>query len=86
MPTDSGRCEAHGNSLCSRARKSAYCRGCPVGVCLVVRNDQYDDLDKEAYRILFDEVVETPGSLPIQSDESKSMRQEQHRIEGSDLK
>ncbi len=51
-----------------------------------VRNDQYDDLDKEAYRILFDEVVETPGSLPIQSDESKSMRQEQHRIEGSDLK
>ena len=23
-----------------------------------VRNDQYDDLDKEAYRILFDEVVE----------------------------
>ena len=51
-----------------------------------VRNDQYDDLDKEAYRILFDEVVETPGSFPIQSDESKSMRQEQHRIEGSDLK
>ncbi|MDA9297784.1 cbb3-type cytochrome oxidase assembly protein CcoS [Pseudomonadales bacterium] len=51
-----------------------------------VRNDQYDDLDKEAYRILFDEVVETPGSLPIQADESKSLLQEQHRIEGSNLK
>ena len=51
-----------------------------------VRNDQYDDLDKEAYRILFDEVAETPGSLPIQADESKSLLQEQHRIEGSNLK
>jgi cbb3-type cytochrome oxidase maturation protein len=38
-----------------------------------VRNDQY-------------EVVETPGSLPIQADESKSLLQEQHRIEGSNLK
>jgi len=37
-----------------------------------VRNDQYDDLDKEAYRILFDEDGEIHDSLSSQSDESKS--------------
>jgi len=37
-----------------------------------VRNDQYDDLDKEAYRILFDEDGEIHDSLSSQSDETKS--------------
>jgi cbb3-type cytochrome oxidase maturation protein len=39
-----------------------------------VRNDQYDDLEKEAYRILQDEEVEKPHASPYQLTDVKKRR------------
>ncbi len=49
-----------------------------------VRNDQYDDLDKEAYRILFDEDVGAHESLSSQSDESTSAKQVRKQVRKQD--
>ena len=51
-----------------------------------VRNDQYDDLEKEAYRILIDEEIEIPHSPPNQDTDVKNTMQDQDRIEGSSIK
>ncbi len=51
-----------------------------------VRNDQYDDLEKEAYRILLDEEVEIPHPPPVQDTDVKNTMQDQDGIEGSSIK
>jgi len=48
-----------------------------------VRNDQYDDLEKEAYRILLDEEAEIPRSPSKQAASATGTTQDQSRIEGS---
>ncbi|MBT3797694.1 MAG: cbb3-type cytochrome oxidase assembly protein CcoS [Porticoccaceae bacterium] len=51
-----------------------------------VRNDQYDDLEKEAYRILIDEEIEIPHPPTNQDTDVKNTMQDQDRIEGSSIK
>ncbi len=51
-----------------------------------VRNDQYDELEKEAYRILLDEEVEIPHPPPNQVTDVKKTMQDQDRVQASSIK